>query len=98
MGYGFTDRRTQAQLVIFNTCAVREHAEDRVFGNVGALKKYKHENPGTVIACCGCMMQQQHIADKIKKAFLLWILFSALMWFTDCPNLFTKRLQEKTRV
>lgn len=69
MGYGFTEDRTQAKLVIFNTCAVREHAEDRVFGNVGALKKYKLENPDVVIALCGCMMQQKHIAEKIKKSF-----------------------------
>ena len=69
MGYGFTEDRTQAKLVIFNTCAVREHAEDRVFGNVGALKKYKLQNPDVVIALCGCMMQQKHIAEKIKKSF-----------------------------
>lgn len=69
MGYGFTEERTQAKLIIFNTCAVREHAEDRVFGNVGALKKYKLANPDVVIALCGCMMQQQHIAEKIKKSF-----------------------------
>ncbi|MGN0532520.1 MAG: tRNA (N6-isopentenyl adenosine(37)-C2)-methylthiotransferase MiaB [Eubacterium sp.] len=69
MGYGFTDNRLEAKLVIFNTCAVREHAEDRVFGNVGALKKYKLANPDVIIALCGCMMQQKHIADKIKESF-----------------------------
>lgn len=69
MGYGFTEERTEAKLVIFNTCAVREHAEDRVFGNVGALKKYKLANPDVIIALCGCMMQQKHIADKIKQSF-----------------------------
>ncbi len=69
IGYGFTEERTQAKLVIFNTCAVREHAEDRVFGNVGALKKYKLANPDVIIALCGCMMQQKHIADKIKQSF-----------------------------
>ena len=69
MGYGFTDNRLEAKLVIFNTCAVREHAEDRVFGNVGALKKYKLANPDVIIALCGCMMQQKHIAAKIKESF-----------------------------
>jgi tRNA-2-methylthio-N6-dimethylallyladenosine synthase len=69
MGYEFTDDRLKAKLVIFNTCAVREHAEDRVFGNVGALKKYKLSNPDVIIALCGCMMQQKHIADKIKESF-----------------------------
>ena len=69
MGYDFTDDRLEAKLIIFNTCAVREHAEDRVFGNVGALKSYKQKNHDVVIALCGCMMQQQHIADKIKKSY-----------------------------
>ncbi len=69
MGYGFTEDRMEAQLIIFNTCAVREHAEDRVFGNVGMLKGYKEEHPGVIIACCGCMMQQPHIAQRIKKSF-----------------------------
>ena len=69
MGYGFTDDRQGAKLVIFNTCAVREHAEDRVFGNVGALKKYKLANPDVIIALCGCMMQQKHIAEKIRESF-----------------------------
>lgn len=69
IGYGFTENRQEAKLVIFNTCAVREHAEDRVFGNVGALKSFKRDNPDAVIALCGCMMQQQHIADRIKKSF-----------------------------
>ena len=69
MGYDFTDDRLEAKLIIFNTCAVREHADDRVFGNVGALKSYKQKNHDVVIALCGCMMQQQHIADKIKKSY-----------------------------
>ncbi|MBE6719775.1 MAG: tRNA (N6-isopentenyl adenosine(37)-C2)-methylthiotransferase MiaB [Ruminococcaceae bacterium] len=69
MGYAFTDDRQKAKLVIFNTCAVREHAEDRVFGNVGALKKYKLANPDVIIALCGCMMQQKHIAEKIRQSF-----------------------------
>ena len=69
MGYDFTDDRFEAKLIIFNTCAVREHAEDRVFGNVGSLKSYKRKNPDAVLALCGCMMQQQHIADKIKKSY-----------------------------
>lgn len=69
MGYAFTDELEQADLVLYNTCAVREHAEDRVFGNVGILKKYKEENKDLIIALCGCMMQQQHIRDKIYKSY-----------------------------
>lgn len=98
MGYGFTQERTEARLVIFNTCAVREHAEDRVFGNVGALKKYKYENPGTVIACCGCMMQQKHIADKIKKSFPFVDLVFGTHVVHRLPELIYKTLTGKKRV
>lgn len=69
MGYEFTDTPDNADFILFNTCAVREHAEDRVFGNVGALKALKRKHPSVLIALCGCMMEQQHIADKIYNSF-----------------------------
>lgn len=69
MGYAFTDSPEDAQLILYNTCAVREHAQDRVFGNVGALKAYKKANPDMIIALCGCMMQQPHVAEKIRKSY-----------------------------
>lgn len=69
MGYDFVENSDDADLVIFNTCAVREHAEDRVFGNVGALVHLKRRKPNTVIALCGCMMQQDHVAKRIKRSF-----------------------------
>lgn len=69
LGYGFTDDESEASLILFNTCAVREHAEDRIYGNVGELKKYKKARPELIIALCGCMMQQKSVADKIKKSY-----------------------------
>ncbi|MEG1614490.1 MAG: radical SAM protein, partial [Oscillospiraceae bacterium] len=69
MGYEFTQDVSQADLVLYNTCAIREHAEDRVFGNVGELKHLKESNPDAIIALCGCMMQQKHIAEKIQKSY-----------------------------
>lgn len=69
MGYEFTDDVEQADLILYNTCAVREHAEDRVFGNVGALKALKASKPDMIIALCGCMMQQEHIVKKIQKSY-----------------------------
>ena len=69
MGYGFTDDPDRADLVLFNTCAVRENAEDRVFGNLGALKHAKRSNPDILIGVCGCMAQQEHIAERIRKSF-----------------------------
>ncbi len=69
MGYGFSPEVGGADLVLFNTCAVRENAEDRVFGNLGALKHNKRDNPDMLIGVCGCMVQQEHITEKIKKSF-----------------------------
>ncbi len=69
MGFGFTDSPEKADLVLYNTCAVRENAENRVFGNVGALKALKRRNPDMVIAVCGCMVQQEHIAERMKQRF-----------------------------
>lgn len=69
IGYQFTDSADDAQLIIYNTCAVRENAEDRVFGNLGDLKSLKEQKPDLIIGVCGCMAQQQHIADKIKNTY-----------------------------
>ncbi len=69
MGYIFCETPEEADLVLYNTCAIREHAEDRVFGNVGALKPIKKQKPDMIIALCGCMMQQQSVADRIKNSF-----------------------------
>lgn len=69
MGYGFSNSADGADLVLFNTCAVRENAEDRVFGNLGALKHNKKQNPDMLIGVCGCMVQQEHITERIRKSF-----------------------------
>ena len=68
-GYGFTQNEAAADLIIINTCAVREHAEMRVLGNVGALVHTKRQKPEQIIALCGCMMQEPHMAEKIKNSF-----------------------------
>lgn len=69
IGYGMCESVEEADLILFNTCAVREHAEQRVFGNVGALKRLKKDKPGLIIGLCGCMAQQQSIVDKIKESY-----------------------------
>ena len=69
MGFGFTEEVDDADFILFNTCAVREHAVDRVFGNVGALKHVKARNPKVLIAVCGCMVQQEHVAKRLKEHY-----------------------------
>ena len=69
MGFAFTDDENEADFILFNTCAIREHAEDRVYGNIGALKNVKRRNPSVLIAVCGCMMEQAHVAERIRTTF-----------------------------
>lgn len=69
MGYRLTDDEQVADIIVINTCAVREHAEMRVYGNVGALVHSKRNKPEQIIALCGCMVQQPKVAEKIKRSF-----------------------------
>ena len=69
IGYGLCDKPEDADLILFNTCAVREHAEQRVFGNVGALKGLKEKKPGLMIGLCGCMANQKHVVEKLRKSY-----------------------------
>ena len=69
MGFGFTEQPDDADFILFNTCAVREHAEDRVFGNIGALKALKRRRPDVLIGVCGCMAQQEHVAKKLRESY-----------------------------
>jgi len=69
IGYSNTEVKEDADIIIFNTCCVRENAENKVFGNLGQLKKLKEERPNLIIAICGCMMQQKGMADKVLKTF-----------------------------
>ena len=69
IGYTRTENKEEAGIILFNTCCVRENAENKVFGNLGALKKLKKKNPDLIIGICGCMMQQEGMADRILKEF-----------------------------
>ncbi len=69
MEYEKTDLKDASDIIIFNTCCVRENAEFKVHGNLGILKKIKERNPELIIAVCGCMMQQKGVADSILKKY-----------------------------
>ncbi len=98
MGFGFTDSADNADFVLFNTCAVRETAEDRVFGNVGALKNIKRARPDMMIALCGCMMQQQSVADKIKNSFPYVDIVFGTGALHRLPGMIADRLSKNKRV
>lgn len=69
MGYECGESREEADIIVFNTCAIREGAEDRVFGNVGALKKQKKRNKDLIIVVCGCMTQKEKTAKYLLTTF-----------------------------
>ncbi len=98
MGYEFTDTPNDADFILFNTCAVREHAEDRVFGNVGALKALKRRHPSVLIALCGCMMEQEHIANRIYKSFPFVGLVFGTNYIHELPKLLYKCLVDGKRL
>ncbi|MBR2644231.1 MAG: tRNA (N6-isopentenyl adenosine(37)-C2)-methylthiotransferase MiaB [Clostridia bacterium] len=69
LGYAEAFSKEEADLILFNTCCVRDHAEKRLMGNIGALKELKDAKPGMIIGICGCMMQQEGMAKKLLKRF-----------------------------
>ena len=69
MGFTFTDRAEEADLIVLNTCAIRDHAEKRVFGNLGALTHTKRAHPEQIICLCGCMAQRPEVAEKVRKSY-----------------------------
>ena len=69
MGYSFCDSFEDADLVVLNTCCVRENAEEKVFGHLGALKALKRARPGLITVVCGCMTEQPHVVDDIKSKY-----------------------------
>ena len=69
MGYELTDNEAVADVILLNTCAIREHAEKRVYGHLGRLTHTKEAKPDQIICLCGCMAQQKVVADKIKNSY-----------------------------
>ena len=98
MGYDITDDAKLADFIIFNTCAIREHAENRVFGNVGALKSLKKKKPNMIIALCGCMPEQEHVRERIKNSFPFVNLVFGTHSLNKFPELVFKALADGKRV
>ena len=97
MGYEPTDNYQEADLVIFNTCCVRENAEDRLFGKLGELKKVK-EKRGTIIAIGGCMMQEKHITDKIHESYPYTDIIFGTHTLQNFPEDLYKTLESKKKL
>lgn len=98
VGYGITEDEAEADFIIFNTCAVREHAEQRVFGNVGALKQLKQAKPHLMITVCGCMAQQADIVEKFKYSYPFVDIVCGVNEIDRLPELICKKITGNKRV
>ncbi len=98
MGYTITENAEEADFVLFNTCAIREHAEDRVYGNIGTMKRLKASRKNMIIAVCGCMAQQQKVADKIKKSYPYVDIVFGTHVLHKLPEFIFRRLSGSARI
>ena len=97
MGYTLTEKQEEADLALFNTCCVRENAEDKLFGKLGELKKLK-EQKGLIIAIGGCMMQEKHITDKIKQSYPFVDIIFGTHTLHKFPEDLYQVIEEKTKL
>lgn len=100
MEKGFKEEvdRDKADIVIINTCSVRENADKRFFGTLGQLKKIKEKNPEFVACVCGCMMQQQHIIDEVKSKYPWVDLVFGTHNIHQFPELLDNVINERKKV
>jgi len=98
MGFTLTDNRNQADVIIFNTCAIRENAQSRVYGNLGALKHLKEKKPSLIIGICGCMVQQEHIAKRIRSKYrhVDMIFGTHTLW--KFPSLLSEVMEKREKI
>ena len=87
-----------ADIIILNTCAVRENAEDKVFGKIGELKAIKAKNKSAIIAICGCMVQQIHIINKILDIYKHVDLIFGTHNITDLPKLLDEIILKRNKI
>ena len=97
MGYESTDDLEKADVILYNTCAVRENAEDRVFGNVGVLKALKRENKNLIIGIAGCMTEQDDVKKRIQKSYPYVDLIMGSNDFDILPRLVYERLSKNKK-
>lgn len=98
MGFGFTDDSKTADIILFNTCAIRENAEKKVFGLLGSVKKLKQSNPGLIIGISGCMAEEDHVVSRIKSTYTQVDIVFGTHNIHKLPQLLYEAISEKKRV
>ena len=98
MGYERTGLEEEADLIIYNTCTVRENADKRLFGRLGVAKQYKEEKPDMLICICGCMMQEEHVVKKIRSSYrYVDLIFGTFNIYKFAELLYT-RIEAKEQI
>lgn len=90
MGFVRADNENESNLILFNTCSVRENAENTLYGRLGSYKNYKKTNKNIFLVVVGCMSQQEHVLEKIRKSYS----YTDIVLGTNAMNLFPKKLFE----
>lgn len=98
LGYEPTQSKEKADIIVFNTCAIREGAEDRALGNIGNLKKMKRNNPNKIIVVAGCMTQQKQVAEKMYKTFPFIDIIIGTHNLYDLPQLIKNKIKNNKRI
>lgn len=97
MGYIKCDDPKKSDLIVFNTCCIRENAEDKLFGKLGELKNYKRET-GAIIAIGGCMMQEEHIQEKLYKSYPYFDIIFGTHTINKFPEALYNTITKKEKV
>ncbi len=99
MGFSPCNEEIDADLIIFNTCAIRENAEERVFGEIGRIEKFRKQNPNLLIGLCGCMAQEEHTIEKIKKTYpYINIVFGTHNIYSLPELVYSSLIEQKNKI
>lgn len=98
LGCGVAESEAEADIIVYNTCAVREGAESRVLGHIGALKALKVQNPRILIIICGCMTQREEMAERIRKSYQHVDIVLGASGAHRLPELIRRRISEDRRI
>lgn len=98
LGFTACEKDSEADLILLNTCAIRKNAEDKVFGEIGALKQIKRSNPDLIIALCGCMAQEKSVVDELLQKYRQVDLIFGTHNIYNLPKLLNETIKTKQKV
>lgn len=98
MGFSETDKMENADVIVFNTCTIRENANDKMYGNLGIVNNLKKNDPSKMVIVCGCMMKEKHNAEKIKQRYHFVDIIFGPADLQNLPELMFRKLHKEKRI